>query len=137
MGSLDTQMKPRSEEEEYMFAMQLAVSSVLPMAMQAVVELKVFESIAEAGEGAQLSPVEIASHLSTKNPEAPAMLDRMLRLLSNHSVLTRSIVTREDGRVEKLYGLTPVCKYYIDNEDGISLGPYMFLCQDLVNMKAW
>nr|DAD35907.1 TPA_asm: hypothetical protein HUJ06_006547 [Nelumbo nucifera] len=101
MNSITTQL-PTSEEDENhcLFAMQLASASVLPMVLKAAMELNVLEIIAREGPGAHLSPLEIAAHLSTQNPEAPVLLDRILRLLASHSVLTCSLhQTHGDGRV--------------------------------------
>uniref|UniRef100_A0A5B7BL78 Putative O-methyltransferase 2 n=1 Tax=Davidia involucrata TaxID=16924 RepID=A0A5B7BL78_DAVIN len=126
------------EEEQSSYAMQLVNSSVLPMVMQAAVELDLLEIIAKAGPGAQLSPSEIASQMPTttrcrSNPEAPAMLDRILLLLASYSVLTCSVVDAE----QRLYGLAPVAKYFVRNEDGVSLGPLMALLQDKVFIDSW
>ena len=91
------------------------------MALNAAVELKLFEIIAKASPDAFLSPSEIASELLTQNPDAPYMLDRMLRLLVSYSLLTCSTRTCEDGRVERLYGVSPAGKFYVQNEDGGSV----------------
>ncbi|KAA8520801.1 hypothetical protein F0562_014927 [Nyssa sinensis] len=125
------------EEEQCSNAMQLVNSSVLPMVMQAAVELDLLEFIAKAGPGAQLSPSEIASQMPTTIPGAPAMLDRILRLLASYSVLTCSVVDADDGHPRRLYGLAPVAKYFVRNEDGVSLGPLMALLQDKVFMDSW
>ncbi|KAF8379826.1 hypothetical protein HHK36_029275 [Tetracentron sinense] len=139
MDSSEKQQRKTSsdEEEDCLFAMQLVGSAVLPMVMKAAIELDVLETISRAGPGAHLSPSEIASHLPTHNPEAPIMLDRMLRLLASYSVLTCSLTTHADGKLQRLYGLAPVCKYFIPNEDGVSMAPVMFLLQDKVFMDSW
>ncbi|PIA40021.1 hypothetical protein AQUCO_02500025v1 [Aquilegia coerulea] len=129
---------PQGEEEACLYAMQLASLSVLPMVLKAVIELDVLEIIAKAGEGAYISPTEIASQISTSNPQAPVMLDRMLRLLVSHNVLSCNLPTLEDGRVvERLYGLAPVCKFLVKNEDGVSMAPLLLMNQDKVLMESW
>lgn len=125
------------DEEACMFAMQLASASVLPMALKAAIELDVLEIIAKEGTGAHLSPSEIASHLPTKNPDAPTMLDRILRLLASYSVLTCSLKTDGDGSVVRLYGLAPVCKFLVKNQDGVSIAPLVLMNQDKVLMESW
>ncbi|XP_058105058.1 caffeic acid 3-O-methyltransferase-like [Magnolia sinica] len=126
------------EEEECMLAMQLATASVLPMALKAVIELDVLEIMAKAGPGAHLSPSQIATHLPTHhNPDAPTMLDRILRLLSSHSILTCTLAEREDSHAERLYGLAPVCKFLVRNEDGVSIAPLVIMNQDKVFMESW
>ncbi|CAN6564653.1 unnamed protein product [Malus baccata var. baccata] len=95
MGSTgETQMIPTqvTNKETNLFAMQLANAPVLPMV---------------AGPGAFVSSADLASQLPTKNPDAPVMLDRMLRLLASYSILTYSLRTLPDGYVERLYGLGP------------------------------
>ena len=117
--------------------MQLASASVLPMALKAAIELDVLEIIAKSGAGGCLSPREIASQLPTKNPDAPTMLDRILRLLASYSILTCSLKAHDDGSVERLYGLAPVCKFLIKNQDGVSIAPLVLMNQDKVLMESW
>ncbi|KAK9091347.1 hypothetical protein Sjap_024524 [Stephania japonica] len=120
---------------DFSFAMELVYAPVLPMVLHAATELDLFEIIASAGAGAKLSPSQIASHLPTANPDAPATLDRLLRHLAGYSVLTCSVVTLEGGRVERRYGLGPVCKYLVKDEDGGSLSPWLKLEKGI--MDAW
>lgn len=135
-------LKGGKEEEEddngdCIFAMQLAGASVVPMALKAAIELDLLEIMARAGPGAYLSTAQIASHLPTQNPDAPTMLDRLLRLLASYSVLTCSLVTRDDGRTERLYGLAPVCKFLTRNGDGVSIAPLLIMVHDKVFMETW
>ncbi|KAF6157512.1 hypothetical protein GIB67_004450 [Kingdonia uniflora] len=108
------------EEEDFAYLNQLYLTMVVPMAERAVIELDVLEIIAREGKGAQLSPSVIASHFPTNNPNTPNMIDRVLYLLSSYSLLTCSIVARDDGKVERLYGLAPICKFLVQNDDGMS-----------------
>ncbi|KAL2478608.1 Flavone 3'-O-methyltransferase 1 [Forsythia ovata] len=120
------------EAKRCAYAMQLVTSSVLPMVLNTAMELNVFQILAKAGPAAQLTPHEIASHMPTTNSDAPAMLDRMLRLLVSYSVLTCSV---SDG--QRHYGLAPVANYFVRNEDGVSLCPLMSLIQDKVFIYSW
>ncbi|XP_015878697.1 caffeic acid 3-O-methyltransferase [Ziziphus jujuba] len=140
MGSTgETQMTPTqvSDEEANLFAMQLASASVLPMVLKSAIELDLLEIIAKAGPGAFVSPSDIASQLPTKNPDASVVLDRILRLLASYSILTYSLRTLPDGKVERLYGLGPVCKFLTKNEDGVSIAPLCLMNQDKVLMESW
>ncbi|KAI4335100.1 hypothetical protein L6164_013779 [Bauhinia variegata] len=65
------------QEESYSYAMQLARSIALPMVLHAATELKVFDIIAKSGPDAKLSAVDIAAQITSKNPEAATMLDRV------------------------------------------------------------
>uniref|UniRef100_M4CFM7 Uncharacterized protein n=1 Tax=Brassica campestris TaxID=3711 RepID=M4CFM7_BRACM len=123
-----------TDDETALFAIQLASASVLPMALKSAIELDLLEIMAR--NCSPMSASEISSHLPTKNPEAPVMLDRILRLLTAYSVLTCSVRTLPDG-VDRLYGLGPVCKYFIKNEDGVSIAPLCLLNHDKVFMGSW
>ncbi|OAY59596.1 caffeic acid 3-O-methyltransferase [Manihot esculenta] len=140
MGSTaETQMTPTqiSDEEANLFAMQLTSASVLPMVLKSAIELDLLEIIGKAGPGAFLSPTDIASQLPTSNPDAPVMLDRILRLLASYSILKFSLRTLPDGKVERLYGLAPVCKFLTKNEDGVSIAALCLMNQDKVLMESW
>ena len=126
-----------SDEEAGMFAMQLASSSVLPMVLKSAVDLDLLEIIAKAGDGAFLSASEIAAQLPTHNPEAPVMLDRILRLLATYAVVRCSLRHLPDGGVERRYGVAPVCKYLTRNEDGVSVAGLTLMNQDKVLMESW
>nr|AJP60197.1 flavonol 3-O-methyltransferase [Dysosma versipellis] len=123
--------------KDIVLAMEVMNSLAFPMTMRAIVDLGVLDIIAKAGEGAQLSPSEIAAQLATKNPEAADMLDRMMRLLACHSILNCSISIREDGKVERLYGLEPVCKYYVKDKNGSSFAPCLALMQHPDLVQSW
>ncbi|ESR45111.1 hypothetical protein CICLE_v10003737mg, partial [Citrus x clementina] len=83
------------------------------------IKLGVLEILAKASPS-QLSSSEIASQLPTNNKEAPIVLDRILRLLACHSFLTSS-----------------ASRFFVPNEDGVSLAPCLFLTQDKVFMETW
>jgi hypothetical protein len=125
MSSTQNQFgKPSINEEDddaCLYAMLLSSSHIFPMVLNAAIDLNLFEIIARAGPDVYMSPSEIASQLPTQHPDAPYMLDRMLRLLASNSLLTCSMSTREDGSVERLYGVSPAGKFYVQNEDGGSM----------------
>ncbi|GLT46467.1 hypothetical protein SLA2020_202150 [Shorea laevis] len=126
------------EEQASSYAMQLVNSATLPMTLHAALQLDIFQLIAKAGADAKLSPQEIATQLGTQNPDAPTKLDRILWLLATYNVLTSSaIVNDHHGDPQRLYGLAPVSKYFIQNEDGVSLGPLMTLLQDKIFLDSW
>lgn len=145
--------KDEEEDKQYSYAMEVIRSSVLPLVLKAVIELEVLDIIAKEGPGAQLSASEIASRLpapaaSGLNPDAPEMLDRMLRFLASHSILTCSaaISSSDDptptgpaapvGQT-RVYGLAPVAKYFVPDRDGVSLGYLLFMSQDKVHINSW
>ncbi|EXC32921.1 Caffeic acid 3-O-methyltransferase [Morus notabilis] len=138
---LDSEGRNKEEEdkENFSYAMQLVFSTVLSMSLQTAIELGVFDIIAKAGEGAKLSPAEITAQMTTDNPEAPIMLDRILRVLASHSILRCSVVgdVNSESDFQRLYSLGPVAKYFATNEDGVSLGPLMALIQDKIFLDSW
>ncbi|KAE9444851.1 hypothetical protein C3L33_23251, partial [Rhododendron williamsianum] len=145
--------KDEEEDKQYSYPMEVIRSSVLPLVLKAVIELEVLDIIAKEGPGAQLSASEIASRLPAPaafglNPDAPEMLDRMLRFLASHSILTCSaaISSSDDptptgpaapvGQT-RVYGLAPVAKYFVPDRDGVSLGYLLFMSQDKVHINSW
>ncbi|GAY64885.1 hypothetical protein CUMW_237030, partial [Citrus unshiu] len=107
--------------------MELVNSSIPRITMKAAIKLGVLEILAKASPS-QLTSSEIASQLPTNNKEAPIVLDRMLRLLACHSF--RNLVTNKDGSVQRLYGLASVSRFFVPNEDGVSLAPCLLLDHD-------
>lgn len=60
------------------------------------------------------------------------MLDRILRMLTSHSVLGCAVVADEFGSFQRLYFLSPVSKHFVRNEDGVSLAPMIASLPDKV-----
>ncbi|KAF3624540.1 Caffeic acid 3-O-methyltransferase [Capsicum annuum] len=94
MGSTSHSLTQR-EHEAFVFAMQLASASVLPMVLKSALELDLLEIMAKAGQGAFISPCELATQLPR-----PSLMD----VLSGFIVWLRSIL---DGGVpfDMAYGM--------------------------------
>ncbi|KAJ6851428.1 caffeic acid 3-O-methyltransferase-like isoform X2 [Iris pallida] len=148
MGSVQDQPKhaaPSQQDDDsaaYAQALNLSVAYAVPMALKAAIELDVFEIIGEAGPGAQLSPAEIASRIAPNGgsaARAAVELDRILRFLASHGVLTCSAAAAcgGGGGVAKRYGLAPLCKFYRKNEDGTSIVPLIQMNIDKVFLDSW
>nr|GME13485.1 caffeic acid 3-O-methyltransferase-like [Ipomoea batatas]GME17018.1 caffeic acid 3-O-methyltransferase-like [Ipomoea batatas] len=138
--ALGTSATMISGEEDEGFLKAIGVTSGIPlmMVLRASIELGVFETIAKAGEEAKLSAKEIAASLPTQNPNAPNMIDRMLKFLASHSILSCTITEVKNGSgAQCLYGLAPVCKHFVSNEDGVSLSPMVQLMTDRAFMDSW
>lgn len=120
------------KEESFAYALQLVNSVVLPMTLQATLELGVFEILAKAGPDAKLSASDLAAQITTTNKDAVSMLDRMLRLLASHSVISCSVVG-----LDRLYSLNSVSEFLVTDQEGVSLGPLMALIQDRVFLESW
>ncbi|XP_061357411.1 anthranilate N-methyltransferase-like [Gastrolobium bilobum] len=123
------------EEDGILFAMNMMNSVVVPLAIRSAIEMGIFDILAKAGEGVKLSAEDIAVQIGAKNPEATKMLDRLLRLLaSHHSILYCSL----GGEAHTmLYCLSPLSKYFVTDNDGVSLGAILNLNLDKIQMESW
>ncbi|VAH72706.1 unnamed protein product [Triticum turgidum subsp. durum] len=123
-----------ADEEACMFALQLANSAVLPMALRTAIELGLLETLVGAC-GKALTPEEVAAKLPSANPDAASMVDRILRLLASYNVVSCVVEEGEDGSLSRRYGAAPVCKWLTINEDGASLAPFALLATDKMLME--
>ncbi|XP_010416601.1 PREDICTED: indole glucosinolate O-methyltransferase 5 [Camelina sativa] len=142
MGHLIPQMPQIGDDDTELglAAVRLANCTALPMVFKAAIELGVIDTLYVAdvsGSGLFLTPSEIASRLPTKptNPEAPALLDRMLRLLASYSIVKCQAV--EGVRV---YKAEPICCYFlkdnVDQELG-TLASQFIVSLDSVFLNTW
>lgn len=125
------------KDESYGQAMLCAQAHVFPMVFKAAIELNLFGIIAQAGDGAYLSPSEIATKLPTQNPDAPSLIDRILRLFASDSLVSFTLRTRQDGSVERLYGLTPASKFFLRSDDGSCLASMVIHSSHPAVQQAW
>ncbi|CAL9079217.1 unnamed protein product [Musa textilis] len=130
------QLTPAEDEKAAMFALQLVMGSILPIAVNAAIELELLEIIVKAGPGAKLSPADVVSRMPIENPEAVAMVDRILRLLAAYGVVSCSAETGDDGHPSCKYGAAPVCKYLTKNDDGVSLAALSLTNHDKISMDS-
>ncbi|KAG7534123.1 S-adenosyl-L-methionine-dependent methyltransferase [Arabidopsis thaliana x Arabidopsis arenosa] len=132
------------EEEASLLARRLSNSAAFPMVLKAALELGVIDTMVTVGDCLWLSPSEIALRLPTKpsNPEAPVLLDRMLRFLTSYSVFKcHTVVTEENGqtgKIKRVYAAQPVCKFLLNNSDvsGSFASLFMLDLSD-VFIKTW
>uniref|UniRef100_A0A8R7V819 Caffeic acid 3-O-methyltransferase n=2 Tax=Triticum urartu TaxID=4572 RepID=A0A8R7V819_TRIUA len=126
------------DEEACMFALQLANSTVLPMTLRTAIELGLLEALVGAA-GKSLTPEEVLAKLPCKanNPDAPSMVDRMLRVLASYKVVSCTVEEGEDGSLSRRYAAEPVCRWLAPNEDGVSMAPFALLAQDHVYLEPW
>nr|BAO79384.1 thujaplicatin O-methyltransferase [Anthriscus sylvestris] len=134
--------KQDQDATEFTRVLQVSGGIILGMVLKAAVEFNLFEIMANAAavDGAspfgddakKLSSDDIVAHLPTQNPAATAMLERILRFLSAHSFLTRTVVAGEGGQEQSLYGLESICKNYIPDQDGVSFAPLLVMLHDKV-----
>lgn len=125
------------EDEACIYALQLSSSYIVHVALNAAIQLEIFDIIAQAGPGAQISASKVASKLPTNNPDAPSKLDYMLHLLAANSLLTCSFHTLEDGSVEKIYGLSAAGKFFVRSNDGGTLASHSLLSGHRAIREVW
>ena len=146
MGTATADMAAVADEEACLYALQLASSSILPVALKSAIELGLLDVLEAArktaggGPAATLAPEEVVARLpvAPKNPDAPAMVDRMLRLLASYDVVRCQVEEGDpDGKLSRRYGAAPVCKWLTPNEDGVSMAALALMNQDKVLMESW
>eukprot|EP00249_Psilotum_nudum_P015045 c25137_g1_i2 orf=155-1228(-) len=116
---------------DWLAAMELTQPS-LSMALKTAVMLNVFDILAIHGKESDLSADDIIGYISTSNPKAASMLDRILALLSSYSILNCSLKTGTDGEnLMRHYGLTPRSKYFIRDSNGFSLSGWLDSAMDV------
>ncbi|PIN21984.1 Hydroxyindole-O-methyltransferase [Handroanthus impetiginosus] len=111
------------EDEAFNRASAATASFVLPMALDTAIQLRLFEIISKAGEGAGVLPSDIAAQLPNSGPpEAVASrLDCVLRLLASYSLLTCSVSKVANRGIQTRYGLATAGKFFVRDENGASL----------------
>jgi flavonol 3-O-methyltransferase/caffeic acid 3-O-methyltransferase len=126
-----------ADEEACTLALQLGSASIRSLTLKSAIELGLLETLVAAG-GKALSPLEVVAQLpsTTANPDAPAMVDRMLRLLASYNVVKCEVEEGKDGVLARRYTAAPVCKWLTPNKDGVSMAP-LVLMNDRVIMESW
>ncbi|KAF2322312.1 hypothetical protein GH714_011031 [Hevea brasiliensis] len=109
---------------------QFGSADVFSHALAACPQLDLFDIIAQARPAAHLT-----AKLPTRNPDAPSMIDRMLRILPCYSLLTCSLQTLDDNLIERRYGLSPTGQLFVRNKDGVSMAAFSAAAK--VRTEAW
>ncbi|PWA68705.1 Caffeate O-methyltransferase (COMT) family [Artemisia annua] len=124
------------EEEELQRVMQMLAATILPMVMKTVIELDLFEIIVKVNNsGGEFTSSDIFSHLPIRNPQTIFIIERVLRYLASKYILTSKIVTDQNEDTKKLYSMTPICKYFVSNEDGVSFANFFLFQNDKEAVK--
>ncbi|XP_076937526.1 caffeic acid 3-O-methyltransferase-like [Bidens hawaiensis] len=126
-----------SEKEEGLVRVNKIVGGmVLPMVVKTAIELDLFEIMAKT-PGGQFSCFDLASNLPRQTHETPALIERILRFLACHSVLTSTVVKDEYGNSKNLYGMTTVSNDFVQMQDGTSHASLLLLIYDKVFVDCW
>ncbi|KAL6197419.1 hypothetical protein ACLB2K_033028 [Fragaria x ananassa] len=118
----------------------LANSITSQMTLRAAIERNVFNIIAKSGPGAHLTSKEIVSQILNTNPTlAGEKLERMLKLLSVHSLLSTSQKPNpvDKTKQETSYGLTKEALCLVPNEDGFSFAPVVLWGSAMLVMNSY
>ncbi|WJX10570.1 hypothetical protein P8452_01274 [Trifolium repens] len=128
-SSKQTQLPAEVEkvDDAYLSALILSFSRIFPAILNAAVDLNLFDIIAKlqssSGNNSSFSASEIASQFPNQHTELAERLERMLNVLASNSLLNCSIRTNEDGKRERVFGLSSIGQYFAYDKDGGSLGP--------------
>ena len=107
MASWESKEKPETVKEEeqnddydssVLSAMLLRSNQIFSAALNAAIELNLFDIIAEEG-GRHVSAYEVASRFpsSSQHKDLASRIDRLLRLLANHSLLNCEVRETKEG----------------------------------------
>nr|XP_011460531.1 PREDICTED: (S)-scoulerine 9-O-methyltransferase-like isoform X1 [Fragaria vesca subsp. vesca] len=132
-------MESHGSLENHISAWGLSTSVTIQMTLRAAIELDVFNIIAKAGSGAHLTSKQIVSQIPTTNPKAAVEnLERMLRYLSVHSLLSTSQTPNPNDPTIKdtSYGLTEDTLCLVPNEDGVSFAPFLIWKTEMHSLKS-
>ncbi|KAI9116736.1 hypothetical protein K1719_012394 [Acacia pycnantha] len=127
----DEMPKTESEEEKdedvdlsVLSAFRLRSTQIFSAALNAATELNLFDIIVEEG-GRHVSASEVASRLpsSCQHRELPSRIDRLLRLLASHSLLSCRVrekkeEEKEDGSTERLYAISSIGRHFVSGSLG-------------------
>ncbi|BFI28443.1 protein MpOMT11 [Marchantia polymorpha subsp. ruderalis] len=122
-------------------ALQIAMMLALPFSLKAAVNLGVPKILVDAGSGAELTAEDIATSITKLSDRCAdaTNLERILRVLASHNVVTE-IVSKNGNDSDcshRSYGPTSTLKYFTDNEDGVSLAPFLLMATDPVTLPAF
>ncbi|KAH7445171.1 hypothetical protein KP509_02G110300 [Ceratopteris richardii] len=121
--------------------MEAFLVSVLPMALKAAIQLGVLDILQAAetgkdGDDNRLSAMEIAAQVqgrTTSLEETASSLNRILRVLSNHGLLSASSASSTGTR----YGLTLSSRFFANRDLLASLPHFVLFLQDPATLYAY
>ncbi|KAJ0882198.1 putative caffeate O-methyltransferase [Helianthus annuus] len=128
--------KMSEEEQELLRVNQITVGILLPMVIKTAIELDLFEIMAKT-PGGNFSSFDLASSLPRQTQETPVLIERILRFLSSHSVVTSTVVKDEHGDSKNLYGMTALSYKYVRRQDGTSHASSLLFINDKVLVNCW
>nr|GEW36808.1 caffeic acid 3-O-methyltransferase-like [Tanacetum cinerariifolium] len=138
MNEAQEEFQVSLEEEELLRVMQMLAAAILPMVMKTAIELDLFEIMVKVNNGGgEFTSSDIVSHLPARNSQTIFKIERILKYLASKSILTSKIVTDQNEDTKKLYSMTRICKYFVNNEDGVSFANFFLFQNDEVFTESW
>jgi hypothetical protein len=94
----------------------MASMVAIPGAAAALARLNVFQALAQAGDDAALTPLELAARAMPGKAINVSYLARLLRMMAGKKVLREIVTAGDDGTVtERRYALTPMGRSLVDD----------------------
>ncbi|KAF5784783.1 putative (Iso)eugenol O-methyltransferase [Helianthus annuus] len=128
--------KMTEEEEGLLRVNQINGGIVLPIVIKTAIELDLFEIMAKTPVG-NFSSLDLASSLPRQTQETPVLIERILRFLAGHSVVTSTVVKDEHRDSRNLYGMTAVSKNYVQRQDRTSHASSLLFINDKLLVNCW
>ena len=99
-------------------AHQLVTMGAVPGTVAALARLNVFDTLAKAGDDAQLTAPEIAERAFPGKTISVTYLGRLLRMVAAKKILREVVTTDAHGAVtERRYALEPIARFLVDDPD--------------------
>ncbi|XP_078171534.1 caffeic acid 3-O-methyltransferase-like [Carex rostrata] len=111
-----------AEEIEFL-RMNMLGTPILQMTLMTAMELGVLDILVKGCRDAQLTMTadDVAAQITTHNPQAATMLDRMLRLLASFNIVNCTLEKGAENKVVRRYGPARICKTLTKNDYGFAI----------------
>ncbi|KAJ3701528.1 hypothetical protein LUZ61_005233 [Rhynchospora tenuis] len=103
--------------------MNMLGTPILQMTLMTSMELGILDILVKGCSSAQpmMTADDVAAQITTNNPQAAEMLERMLRLLASFNIVSCTLDKGADNKVARLYGPAPICKILTKNNYGFAI----------------
>lgn len=130
-----------SVDHELLSVFCLCSSISVPLALDAALNLNVFDILSQHALDSSMSAAQILEFIpNVSNPHASVMLDRLLCLLSSETLPSHPLLSSScdviDGKNVRKYALLPASKYFVTDETGISVGRW-YLQQVMARIESF
>ncbi|XP_061361264.1 nicotinate N-methyltransferase 1-like [Gastrolobium bilobum] len=123
----------RSQNKERLAILEIAHMMSVPMSLVAVINMKVPDTIWQAGSNTPLSASQIIARIRPHGGPDAENLQRVLRLLTTYDIFSEHL----SSTGERKYFLTDVGKTLVADDEGLSYAPYVLQHHQDALMRAW